>query len=501
MSNTITFEASGNGEVSLLLPAGLRGSNLVPSVQADGYVAGTAEAISIFTDPVLPSTLTHGRGTHGPGLFLAAPKIEDSFLGRVFGFDLSAFPVERVPDITSMRLLLEGYTVECTPFQDAAYTYLTIRVDDPAPSEAHFGPSTPSSSQWSYWERANAANRVVFQIQAAANPGFFPAVENSPPVAFTATSNDSGVLVDTFLALLMSRLGTGSVLFQAGYSAFLAGAVEIITIDRDVHGVLDIAGALAKITDLSEVKVNGKITRIALEITYDGAPIDTGGGGGGDDGGGGGHAKNPFNYQDRYGRIHRTGITGSGVRYWRSDFGVPKPWANAGVAVTAPSLDIADSNPRLTMDHNDILHLTFSRHDASVDPATDTLYQCESWDDGRTWTEPKDVDIPGGTHPTVAIGESEGTKIVAAYVANADQVVNPGGVIQAHMQETGDKTPGDVTTFQDETGTDLAVADDTFHLAEAREGPSRWVLTVVMQADGFASEWAGTDGKTWKRIN
>ena len=205
----------------------------------------------------------------------------------------------------------------------------------------------------------------------------------------------------------------------------------------------------------------------------------------------------PFNLQDHAGRYHATGTNSDGIIYLRSDFGTN---AALGWAVTSQINNPGGKtlhNPRVIVDDRQEVRLVYSQHDTSGD-TWDGVYQAVSHDDGETW-EAGTLLIADGKHPTVAIGQDGAFQIavVAAYVGPDD---GP-GVITARVQGAGDADFGDPFNFKDDADTDLSVADDTFHIQQARDDQSRWMLHVRIDGDSSTSQWTSYDETaTWQRV-
>lgn len=209
---------------------------------------------------------------------------------------------------------------------------------------------------------------------------------------------------------------------------------------------------------------------LTIDIIYnnDDTPVGTG-------------MSNPWNLQDKQGRYHRVGVN-SGIQYLRSDSTVPKP----GWAVTSQvTTNGADANPRQVLDERNRIHVLWERSPNVLEAVSD--------DDGQTWGTPNTM-IPGGKHPTIAIGH-DGSILRAAYVS---------GVLKGTYQAQGDTAASAPFTFQKWNGSalvDISVADDTFHIQQGHEGPARWLLASIESGDTDTSDWwSGDDGRTWTKI-
>lgn len=195
---------------------------------------------------------------------------------------------------------------------------------------------------------------------------------------------------------------------------------------------------------------------------------------------------NPWNLQDNTGAYHNTAIMGNNVFYWRSDFTVPNfpstPWAVDSVQVTDTG---KESEPRMARDWRGRLYLVYTHTDGGT-----SIYERYSDDEGETWSDSY-VAIAGGTHPTIH-ADHQGTVYVAAYV---------GGNLKGNIQFAGDTTPSIDYTFTDNVGAPLAVADDTFHLQLAYDGPSRLLLVCNISGEGVPSNWVCNDDQfTFTRL-
>ena len=190
-----------------------------------------------------------------------------------------------------------------------------------------------------------------------------------------------------------------------------------------------------------------------------------------------------------------------GILFWRSDRPVPlvqvggpsagRVWDTRngaqGVLVTSTS---GDNSPRLAEDYRRLLFLLFIR------PAQGAML-CRSGDDGDTW-EPPLMAIPGGTHPNII---SQDGRTLAAACINVGTSTAPIFHIQARVQGPGDPALGTLFTFNDTSGAALHVADDSFGLAFAAEGPNRLALHVLIAGETSTSDWwSANDGHSWTRV-
>lgn len=125
---------------------------------------------------------------------------------------------------------------------------------------------------------------------------------------------------------------------------------------------------------------------------------------------------------------------------------------------------------------------------------------CESWDDGRTFTEIGEfMDVPGIRRPTQARGE-DGTIVKIGFLYN-DLVLGTGpGTLKGTYQRLGDLADSAVFTLKDQAGVDLPVVDDQFHLSYDYAVGARWHLSVKIDGELSTSDWYSADyGQTWRR--
>ena len=108
--------------------------------------------------------------------------------------------------------------------------------------------------------------------------------------------------------------------------------------------------------------------------------------------------------------------------------------------------------------------------------------------------------ISSGKHPTISAAP-DGSIVRAAFVPDSGSPGSP-GKIYATFQAAGDVSQSSPFTFKDDTGTPLAVVDDTFHLSRAYEHASRWVLVVGIDGDtGVSDWWSGVENaESWTRV-
>ena len=202
-------------------------------------------------------------------------------------------------------------------------------------------------------------------------------------------------------------------------------------------------------------------------------------------------------YNRAVAKLNSTGSDTVGITFWRSDKAVPcmrdavtrQVWdtPSAGVAVTTTA---GDRDPRLAEDARTLLYLIFNR------PASGAMMK-RSDDDGATWNTPT-LAITGGRHPNIISGSG---RTLAAAVTGSGTTMHITGVYRA----PGDAAFGTAFTFNTSTtgsaGSPLVVADDSFGLAFAAEGPDRIVMHVLLAADAATSDsWSANNGATWTRI-
>lgn len=187
---------------------------------------------------------------------------------------------------------------------------------------------------------------------------------------------------------------------------------------------------------------------------------------------------NPTCLSDRISGYLRAQVSpiGEGVRFFRSDYAVPGPWALAAVTITD---DANARNPSLAYDRQGS-HRLFCVFDTTT--GTPGVYEVYSDDDGATWSMPE-IALTGCTHPRVETSKA-GDKLIVGYNS---------GNLQAIFQALGDPSPSDVFTLLDNTGTALSAADDTLDLTAAPDRSGRWVLTFCVLGEGDASEWWSAD--------
>lgn len=210
----------------------------------------------------------------------------------------------------------------------------------------------------------------------------------------------------------------------------------------------------------------------------------------------GGVAANPFSLQDEHGRYHITGAGGDGS-YKRSNFGTNKGvgWATESSLSAPAGRSLHDL--RVIVDNRQTVWACYAQQ-VIADSSWDGVYYRTSNDDGATW-EDAVLAISGGKHPTIAIG-TDGTfdvVVIAAYVGPSG---GP-GAITAKSRSAGDTDFGDPFNFKDTNGNDLAAEDDTFHIQQARDDQSRWMLHIVIHSEGASTQWTSFDEcKTWEKV-
>lgn len=112
--------------------------------------------------------------------------------------------------------------------------------------------------------------------------------------------------------------------------------------------------------------------------------------------------------------------------------------------------------------------------------------------DASTWTREQTV-LSGGKHPTIAEGLDR-TLIAAAYFSPTG--TDTYGKIKISLRGPGDATFGTPYTLQDQTGHDLFVLDDSFHLSQPPAGQRLWVWALMVGGDGGCSEWSSGEPDT-----
>jgi len=205
---------------------------------------------------------------------------------------------------------------------------------------------------------------------------------------------------------------------------------------------------------------------------------------------------NPFNYQDHQGRYHATDGGGS-IEYRRSDFGTPAGQSWSAVSTITPPTGRSLHDPRVIVDDRQTVLLSYAQHKTS-DDTWDGVYLADSNDDGRTWNTGVLL-IEGGKHPTIEVGQDGAFDmvIVAAYVGPDG---GP-GKITARVKFAGDEDFGDAFNFKDQDGHDLSAADDTFHIRQARDDQSRWMMHALINGESSTTHFSSYDEcKTWKAV-
>ena len=137
------------------------------------------------------------------------------------------------------------------------------------------------------------------------------------------------------------------------------------------------------------------------------------------------------------------------------------------------------------------LYLVYSR--ISITPS---VYESRSDNDGETWGQ-EHMAIPGGTHPTIAVG-LDNTRIIASYVG----AIGGPGRIDAVVQGPGDVAFSAVFTLKDQNNKALIAGDDSFHLTMPPAGDRQWILVFVVNGEAGPSEWVSgePEGRTWTRV-
>ncbi len=133
----------------------------------------------------------------------------------------------------------------------------------------------------------------------------------------------------------------------------------------------------------------------------------------------------------------------------------------------------------------------------SADTGTSLWRSSDEGAAGASWKRVA-TGLAGGTHPGMA--QADGRLILAACV-NVGTSTAPVFHIQARAQGPGDPALSSLFTFSDLSGTALQVADDSFGLAFAAEGPNRLALHVLLAGDTRTSDWWSADaGHSWTRV-
>ena len=110
-----------------------------------------------------------------------------------------------------------------------------------------------------------------------------------------------------------------------------------------------------------------------------------------------------------------------------------------------------------------------------------------------------------GTHPNIAC--ADGRTLLAAVTPAPDSTTSsPKFYLSAAYQAAGDPSPSAPFVCMKAgsaggTGTPLRVADDSFGLAFAAEGPDRLTLHALIAGELTTSDWWSADGaRTWTRV-
>lgn len=186
----------------------------------------------------------------------------------------------------------------------------------------------------------------------------------------------------------------------------------------------------------------------------------------------------PWVFHDLWGRLHLAHAEADGIHYQRSDHPSP-PFTYSAMATSTAG----DIQPRMVQERSlGRLLLIFSR--------VDDIYEAASDDDGETWTTPT-LMFTGGAHPTIAVDPVTGAILRAAWRS---------ATIVGRVQYPGDSTSGVEFTFKNSVGSNLTVANDTFHISPADDGPGRWIL--VAQVSGIVKTYQSfDDARTWAEVS
>lgn len=199
----------------------------------------------------------------------------------------------------------------------------------------------------------------------------------------------------------------------------------------------------------------------------------------------------PTNCSTPLGWYHRAVIAASGgVESRRVFYPVPKAGPTFDIT-TAVTTDATDKDPQINYDrYRDRVTLVWCR-------GSDTYY-AETYDEGTTWSTPVAL-VTGGHYPRVA--SSDLGTCYAALVYNSGS--SGPGKIKAKFRGRDDVLSS-LFTFKDSTGTDIAVADDSFDLTYAPASWAPWVLHCRIDGETDTSEWYSTDvspsGATFTRV-
>ena len=201
--------------------------------------------------------------------------------------------------------------------------------------------------------------------------------------------------------------------------------------------------------------------------------------------------RNPTNAATWMGFYHRATVVDSGgIESRRVRYPVPKAGPTFDVTVQVTT-DATDKHPQVNYDpYRDRVTLVWGRGD-------DTYYS-ETYDEGKTWSTPVSM-ITGGHYPRIASNDL-GT-VYAALVYNSGS--SGPGTIKAKFRGRDDVLSS-LFTFKDSTGTDIAVADDSFDLVHPPAGWAPLVLHCRIDGETDTSEWYCTDlspsGATFTRV-
>jgi len=194
---------------------------------------------------------------------------------------------------------------------------------------------------------------------------------------------------------------------------------------------------------------------------------------------------------------NRAAADESGVHFLRSARPVPM-LRSLGFGLGAGAWDAGpitigaagDTQPALAQDHRGLLYCLFSR------PGVGAILS-RSDADGEAWL-PAVLAIPGGDHPAIV---AAGGRVLTAAAVKAGAAPSTAMHLMGSLRGPGDAQFGPPFTFTDRAGSPLIVADDSFGLAFADEGPGRVFLHVLMAGEGATSLWAATDpARGWERL-
>lgn len=182
-------------------------------------------------------------------------------------------------------------------------------------------------------------------------------------------------------------------------------------------------------------------------------------------------------------RYHRAFLQDGNIQYWRAG----GPSAFFGWDSQEELTDTGDCrDPRMAQKIDRQIILVYSRDGLG------SFYRVSN-DNGKTFN-PETSFAEDMIHPTVS--SLDGFTMKAALLP--DDGFDGPGVIRATLEKIGTTTAE--ITLTDETGADIRVENDTFHLVKDTDG--RWHLTAVAEGETEPSDWFSTDeaNLTFKKI-